>query len=124
MSLLNFSFCLVLFPDFTELSAFSCSSLNFLKTAIVNSLLGSSSCFGDQLLEDYCAPLMVSCFLDSSCSLKFCVSVFISEVVVISSSFYHLPSPMHPNSYIFFLLQQCAITFSAENLDFQKGSLV
>ena len=43
-------------------------------------------------LEYYCFPLVVSCFLDFQCSLKFYVSVFTFEVAVTSSSLYWLIS--------------------------------
>ena len=62
-----------MFFDFTELSAFSCSPLSFLKTAILNSLSGKlkSPCLWDQLLEDYCDLLTVSCSLDFHVPLNF-----------------------------------------------------
>ena len=74
-SLLNFSFylCIVFLLLLTSLSVFSCSSLSFLKTAILNSLpVKLQTSFSLGLLENYCISFMVSsCFLDFSCSLMF-----------------------------------------------------
>ena len=58
-------YLLYFFPGFFCLSVFSYGLLSFLKTTILNSLLGKSqiSIFGGgQLLENYCVPLVVSLF--------------------------------------------------------------
>lgn len=74
LSLLNFSFslCIVFLIFLNCPSVFSSSSLNFLRTAILNSLSGKlqiSISLGS-VLENYCFLLVVSCFLDLSYSFK------------------------------------------------------
>ena len=95
------------------LFVFSCSSLSFLKTAILNSFLDihcRSPCVWDRLLEDYCDPLVVSYFLDFLYSLKFCIAVFAFEVVFND----YLSSVSKPDFFLFFFLRWCAETFLQE----------
>lgn len=83
ISLLNLSLCscIIFLILLNCLSVFSCSSLHFLKTTISNSLSSKLQIFIslDLLLGNYCIPLVVSCSLDFSCSLKSCITFFTFE---------------------------------------------
>lgn len=82
-SWLNFSFRLriVFLTWFNDLSMFSCSSLRFLKTNILTSLLGKSQIsMSWHRLPDYYDPLVVSYIPYFSCSLKSWVAVLTFEV--------------------------------------------
>lgn len=88
--LILFMYCL---PEITKLLVFSCSSLSFLKIAILNSVSGNLSaswCFGVWLWENYCDLLVVSSYLDFACFLELCAAVSAFEAAVISFSLYCL----------------------------------
>ena len=58
------------------LSIFSYSSLNFFRTAILNCQVNHISLFlWDRLLENFCVLWVISCVLDSLCSLNSCISL-------------------------------------------------
>ena len=73
-------FCIVYLILLNCFSVLACNSLSFLKTIfdLFFRYITDLHVLG-WLLED-CDPLVVSCFLDFSCSLKFSIAVFPSEV--------------------------------------------
>lgn len=91
----NLFFVHVLFSWFYW-NVFLCSfrSMSFLKTTILSFYQANQrSVFPwGQLLENYCAVLMVLCFLNFSCFLKSCIAVFALEEAVTSSNVYSLIS--------------------------------
>lgn len=84
-----FIFFMYHFSGFVELSVFYYSSLSFLKMAILNFLLEKAqiSCLWISLLQDYCDTLVISCYLDFSCSSKFYITALAFEAAT-SCSFY------------------------------------
>lgn len=77
--LLNFwfCFCTICLILLSYLSVFSCSSLNFFRTTILNYQTKCRPLFLlGQLLKTYCVPLIMSHFLYFSCSLSSDVAVF------------------------------------------------
>ena len=66
----------------------SCSSLSFFQTTTLNYFQANlrSPFLWDQLLKNYCVPLVVSGFLDFSCLLESCIAVFAFKEAVTSSS--------------------------------------
>lgn len=86
------------FPGFIELSflIFTYSSPNFLKTAILNSLLDKLQIFislrlvTEKLFCGFLCVCVVSCFLDCLHNLKPCIAIFPLEVAITAFILYWL----------------------------------
>ena len=86
------------FPGFTELSSliFTYSSPSFLKTAILNFLLGKLQIFislrlvTEKLFCGFLCVCVVSCFLDCLHNLKPCIAIFPLEVAITAFILYWL----------------------------------
>lgn len=92
VSLLNFSYCFYTVPEFTDSSVFSCISLSFFQTIILNTFLENSQ---TSISSGSVAAILLHCFgvVMFPCSFMFlmvCVDICAFEGEVTSTSFFKL----------------------------------
>ena len=92
VSLLNFSYCFYTVPEFTDSSVFSCISLSFFQTIILNTFLENSQ---TSISSGSVAAILLHCFgvVMFPCSFMFlmvCGDICAFEGEVTSTSFFKL----------------------------------